>query len=78
MFILQFTCLCLGQEEKMLEHNTEERNKKRGEENKLKKMEFVSMSRERDVTANNLMWLNSSETTEQFSVQQQSCSEPGF
>lgn len=42
------------------------------------KIEFVSRSRERDVTANNLMWLNSSETMEQFSVQQQSCSQPGF
>lgn len=27
------------------------------------------MSRARDVTANNLMWLNSAETMEQFSVQ---------
>lgn len=41
-------------------------------------MELVSMSRERDVTANDLMWLNSAETVEQFSVQQQSCSQPGF
>lgn len=62
----------------MSEHITEERKKKKREENKLKKIELVSMSRERDVTANNLMWLNSTETMEQFSVQQQSCSEPGF
>lgn len=79
MFILPFTCLRLWQEEKMLEHITEERkkNKKKGGK-QTEKIELVSVSRGRDVTANNLMGLNSTETMEQFSVQQQSCGEPGF
>lgn len=78
MFILQFTCLCLWREGKNVgTHHWRKEGKKRGGKQK-ENIELVSMSRERDVTANNLMWLSSAETVEQFSVQQQSCSEPGF
>lgn len=51
----------------MLEHITEERekNKKKGRK-QTEKIELVSVSRGRDVTANNLMGLNSTETMEQF------------